>query len=99
MKPYFYPAKLVSYNPTERTAMIQMDGLTDGSDGIKATLAYPIGDDDLDTERELLPGADKLTCSLSKATYTPRSLPFIAVMAKAAPSPTHAASVRKISNY
>ena len=58
MKPYFYPAKLVSYNPKERTAMIQMDGLTDGSDGIKATLAYPIGDDDLDTERELLPGAD-----------------------------------------
>lgn len=59
MNPYFYPAKIVQYNPTERTAMIDIKGLTDGMDGgIEAHLAYPIGDDDKDTERELIAGAD-----------------------------------------
>ncbi|MDO4440595.1 MAG: polymer-forming cytoskeletal protein [Moraxella sp.] len=59
MNPYFYPAKILQYNPSERTAMIDIQGLTDGMDGgIEAYLAYPIGDDDKDTERELVAGAD-----------------------------------------
>lgn len=57
--PYFLPAVLVSYDQNERTAMVSIPGLTDGApEGIPAMLAYPIGDDDLDTERELIPGAD-----------------------------------------
>lgn len=57
--PFMYPAKLVSYDKTERTANVVISGLTDGvPEGITAMLAYPIGDDDLDTERELLAGAD-----------------------------------------
>ncbi|STY95204.1 hypothetical protein [Moraxella atlantae] len=59
MTPYFYPAKLLSYDKHKRTAKISIAGLTDGaSDGLTALLAYPIGDDDKDTERELLAGAD-----------------------------------------
>ena len=59
MNPYLYPAKLIKYNQTERTAQISIDGLTDGEpDGLTAMLAYPIGDDDMDTERELNLGAD-----------------------------------------
>jgi phage baseplate assembly protein gpV len=54
-----HPAKLISYDKVNRTAKVTISGLTDGvEDGITAMLAYPIGDDDLDTERELLPGAD-----------------------------------------
>jgi phage baseplate assembly protein gpV len=57
--PYMHPAKLVSYNQAARTANVSIAGLTDGvSEGIEAMLAYPIGDDDQDTERELLAGAD-----------------------------------------
>lgn len=57
--PYMYPATLVSYDSTNRTAKVSIAGLTDGvADGITAMLAYPIGDDDLDTERELIAGAD-----------------------------------------
>ncbi len=59
ISPYMHPAKLVSYDKVNRTAKVTIAGLTDGvEDGITAMLAYPIGDDDLDTERELLPGAD-----------------------------------------
>lgn len=59
ISPYMHPAKLVSYDKVNRTAKVSIEGLTDGvEDGITAMLAYPIGDDDLDTERELLPGAD-----------------------------------------
>ena len=59
LNPYLHPAKLISYNQTDRTAQISIKGLTDGEpDGLTAMLAYPIGDDDLDTERELNPGAD-----------------------------------------
>ncbi|GAA0319250.1 phage baseplate assembly protein [Psychrobacter aestuarii] len=57
--PFFHPARLISYDQDARTAQVAIDGLTDGlSDGITAMLAYPIGDDDLDTERELISGAD-----------------------------------------
>lgn len=59
ISPYMHPAKLISYDKVNRTAKVAIAGLTDGvEDGITAMLAYPIGDDDLDTERELLPGAD-----------------------------------------
>lgn len=59
VSPYMHPAKLVSYDKPNRIAKVTIAGLTDGvEDGITAMLAYPIGDDDLDTERELLPGAD-----------------------------------------
>lgn len=59
VSPYMHPAKLVSYDKTNRSAKVAIAGLTDGvSEGITAMLAYPIGDDDLDTERELLAGAD-----------------------------------------
>lgn len=57
--PYMYPAKIVSYDAVQRTARVSINGLTDGlNEGIVAMLAYPIGDDDRDTERELLAGAD-----------------------------------------
>lgn len=59
MKPYFYPAKIIRYNAHERTAQVSITGLTDGlAEGLTALLAYPIGDDDLDTEREILANAD-----------------------------------------
>ena len=59
ISPYFHPAKLVSYDKANRTAKVTVAGLTDGvPEGITAMLAYPIGDDDLDTERELIAGAD-----------------------------------------
>lgn len=59
VSPYMQPATLVSYDNINRTAQVSIAGLTDGvSEGITAMIAYPIGDDDLDTERELIPGAD-----------------------------------------
>lgn len=59
INPFIYPAKLISYDSVNRTAQVSISGLTDGvAEGIEAMLAYPIGDDDLDTERELLAGAD-----------------------------------------
>lgn len=59
VSPYMHPAKLISYDKANRTAKVTIAGLTDGvEEGITAMLAYPIGDDDLDTERELIPGAD-----------------------------------------
>lgn len=59
ISPYMHPATLVSYDAANRTAKVSIAGLTDGvSDGITAMIAYPIGDDDLDTERELIAGAD-----------------------------------------
>ena len=59
VSPYMHPAKLISYDKVNRTAKVSIAGLTDGvSEGITAMIAYPIGDDDLDTERELLPDAD-----------------------------------------
>ena len=56
---YLHPATLTTYDKINRTAQVTIEGLTDGlPEGITAMIAYPIGDDDLDTERELLPGAD-----------------------------------------
>ena len=59
VSPYMHPAQIISYDKVNRTAQVSIAGLTDGAnDGITAMLAYPIGDDDRDTERELIPGAD-----------------------------------------
>lgn len=59
ISPYMKPARIVSYDKVNRTAQVTIAGLTDGlNEGITAVLAYPIGDDDIDTERELLAGAD-----------------------------------------
>lgn len=47
----FYPAKIVSYDQTTRTCMVQIEPFTRGSaNGKKAKIAYPIGHDDFDTE-------------------------------------------------
>lgn len=47
----FYRATILSYEPHQRTAQVHIHGLTDGaSDGLTATLAYAIGEDDRDTE-------------------------------------------------
>jgi len=55
----FIPAKILSYDAQQRTAQVQIDGLTDGAeDGIAATFAYPVGHDDRDTEIQVLVGAD-----------------------------------------
>lgn len=60
-KSYFgdYPATILSYDAAGRTARVSIPTVTDGIDqGIIATFAYPVGDDDKDTEREILPGAE-----------------------------------------
>ena len=55
----FYPAKILSYTAGSRSAQIHVEGLTNGAeDGIAATFAYPVGDDDKDTERLIVAGAD-----------------------------------------
>lgn len=55
----FFRAKIISYNPNARTVKVSIPTVTDGiDDGITATLAYAIGQDDRDTEIEILPGAD-----------------------------------------
>lgn len=54
-----WPAKIISYNRANRTVQVQIAGLTDGSDnGLPAKIAYPIGEDDRDTERQILANAD-----------------------------------------
>lgn len=54
-----WQAKILSYDAASRSAKISIPTITDGIEGgITATFAYPIGDDDLDTEREVLNGAD-----------------------------------------
>ena len=55
----FKKAKILSYDAQSRTAKIHIPGLTDGaSTGLTATFAYPVGDSDKDTEREILEGED-----------------------------------------
>lgn len=55
----FKRAKILSYDAKKRTAQIHIPGLTDGaSEGITATFAYPIGDDDRQTERQIIIGND-----------------------------------------
>ena len=47
----FTPAKILSCARCSVIAQVQIDGLT-------ATFAYPVGDDDRDTEIQVLVGAD-----------------------------------------
>ena len=55
----FWPAKILSYDQASHTAQVHIAGLTDGlTDGITADFAYPVGDDDKDTERLITLGAD-----------------------------------------
>ena len=55
----FWPAKILSYDQDSHTAQVHIAGLTDGlADGITADFAYPVGDDDKDTERLITSGAD-----------------------------------------
>lgn len=55
----FWPAKILSYDQDSHTAQVHIAGLTDGlADGITADFAYPVGEHDKDTERQILPGAD-----------------------------------------
>lgn len=54
-----WPATIISYDAKGRTAKISIPTVTDGIEsGITATFAYPVGDDDKDTEREILAGAE-----------------------------------------
>ena len=47
----FFPGKLLSYNKNTKRAQVSIPPFTKGSDeGVTARLAYPVGDDDLDTE-------------------------------------------------
>ena len=55
----FKRAKILNYNAKDRTAEVHIHGMTDGaSEGLTATFAYPVGDSDKDTEREILTGED-----------------------------------------
>lgn len=55
----FYRARILSYNAQNRTANVHIIGLTDGAeDGLVATFAYPVGDDDRDTELKIVAGND-----------------------------------------
>lgn len=57
----FKRAKILSYNPSTRTAKVHIFGLTDGaSDGLTATFAYAIGEDDRDTEIKILGNSSNL---------------------------------------
>ena len=56
---YFKRAKILSYDAAKRTAQVHIHGLTDGaSQGLTATFAYPVGDDDRDTARQIVLGND-----------------------------------------
>lgn len=73
-KNYFgdYPATIVSYDGNSRTAKVSIPTVTDGLDeGITATFAYPVGDDDKDTEREILAGAECYVFFLQGDPYSP----------------------------
>lgn len=51
----FKRATILSYNSASRTAQVHIHGLTDGaSDGLTATFAFPVGQDDRDTELKIL---------------------------------------------
>lgn len=50
----FWPAKLTSYDAATRTGEVWIDDVTDGGDrGLVAEFAYPIGEDDQDTELKI----------------------------------------------
>lgn len=55
----FWPATILNYDAATRTAQVDIAGLTEGLDeGLTADFAWPVGDDDADTERQILANAD-----------------------------------------
>lgn len=53
------PARVLSYDAEKRTLQVHIHGLTDGAEnGLTAKISYPIGDDDRDTELQILAGLD-----------------------------------------
>lgn len=53
------PARVLSYDAEKRTLQVHIHGLTDGAEnGLTAKIAYPMGDDDRDTELQILVGLD-----------------------------------------
>lgn len=53
------PATILSYDGKSRTARVHIPSVTDGvTEGIIATFAYPVGDDDFDTERRIMANTD-----------------------------------------
>lgn len=55
----FWPARVLAYNEDARTLQLHIPRLTDGApEGITAQIAYPIGDDDRDTELAISEGLD-----------------------------------------
>lgn len=51
----FRRAQILKYDPKTRTAQVHIHGLTDGaSEGLTATFAYAIGEDDRDTEIQIM---------------------------------------------
>lgn len=57
----FKRARILSYDSSTRTAKVHIFGLTDGaSDGLTATFAYAVGEDDRDTELKILSSSSNL---------------------------------------
>lgn len=57
----FKRARILSYDASSRTAQVHIFGLTDGaSDGLTATFAFPVGDDDRDTEIKIMDNVSSL---------------------------------------
>ncbi|QHJ83134.1 MAG: hypothetical protein [Bacteriophage sp.] len=51
----FKRATILSYDSASRTAQVHIHGLTDGSSsGLTATFAFPVGQDDRDTELKII---------------------------------------------
>ncbi|HGW3984091.1 hypothetical protein ACRS5A_18765 [Acinetobacter baumannii] len=74
MNTYFghYPATIVSVDRENRTAKVKVSPITDGLDsGITATFQYAIGENDFDTEVEILEGADVYVFFLQGDPYSP----------------------------
>lgn len=68
----FWPARIVSVDRKGRTANVQISPITDGLEsGIKATFQYAIGEDDFDTEIQILEGADVYVFFLQGDPYSP----------------------------
>ncbi|EPU0939844.1 hypothetical protein ACVULL_003811, partial [Acinetobacter baumannii] len=67
-----YPATIISVDRKGRTAKIKVPPITDGLDsGITATFEYALGENDLDTEIEILAGTDVYVFFLQGDPYSP----------------------------
>lgn len=67
-----YPATIISVDRKGRTAKIKVSPITDGLEtGITATFEYALGENDFDTEIEILPGTDVYVFFLQGDPYSP----------------------------